>query len=70
MQDTFIRYGKDGHLANMRASGYFRYCRELLFSNTENGTAIRLIDLIMSQGSLQTILKRHSEEVEADAAAF
>ncbi len=58
VRDTFIRYSKDKHLDNIKSSGYFSYCRELLFSNTERCTAQRLIDLILSQGSTQTVLKK------------
>lgn len=70
INSTFIRYSKDNHLKNIRSSGYFRYARELLFSNTEKGTAERLINIILSQGSLQTILKRSPELIENDVEIF
>ena len=67
---TFMRYSKDNHLSNIRDSGYFRYSRELLFSNRENCTAERFIGLIMSQGSLQAVLKRFPEMIEKDIKEF
>lgn len=70
INSTFVRYSKDGHLKNIRSSGYFRYSRELLFSNTEKCTVERFINLILSQGSLQTILKRAPELISSDVEAF
>lgn len=67
---SFIRYSKDHHLKNIQESGYFRYARELVFSNTEKCTAERLIGILLSQGSLQAILKRRPELIESDVAAF
>ncbi|MBQ8641429.1 MAG: class I SAM-dependent methyltransferase [Clostridia bacterium] len=57
LKGTYIRYPKDRHLANIRESGHFRYCRELLFTNTESCTADRLCDLLLSQGSFRSVLK-------------
>lgn len=70
INDTFIRYSKDKHLSNIQNSGYFRYTRELLFSNTEKCTADRFISIILSQGSLQTILKRLPELIADDVQDF
>ncbi|HBH95871.1 MAG TPA: class I SAM-dependent methyltransferase [Ruminococcaceae bacterium] len=70
INSTFIRYGKDGHLKNIQNSGYFRYARELLFSNTESCTAERLINIVLSQGGLQTILKKSPELIANDVKIF
>jgi len=70
INNTFVRYSKDCHLKNIQNSGYFRYARELLFSNTEDCTAERFINIILSQGSLQTILKRSPELIEDDVEKF
>lgn len=70
ISESFIRYSKENHLKNIRESGYFRYARELVFSNTEKCTAERLIGILLSQGSLQTILKRRPELIESDITAF
>ncbi len=58
LRDQYVRWEKSGHLANIQKSGYFRYCREMVFLSRETGSADRLIALIHSQGSLQNILKR------------
>lgn len=70
MKDTFVLYSKDEHLKNMQDSRYFRYTRELLFSNTEKCTGERFINIILSQGSLQTILKNSPELIEDDVEKF
>lgn len=70
VKNTFVRYGKDAHLANIRASGYFRYAREVVFACTESCTARRFIGLLLSQGSLQAVRKRHPGLLAADIAAL
>lgn len=70
VKDTFTRYPKDKHLENIRSSGFFRYTRELLFANTESCTAERLVNIILSQGSLQTILKKAPGLIEKDIDDF
>ncbi|HIS69957.1 MAG TPA: class I SAM-dependent methyltransferase [Candidatus Gallacutalibacter stercoravium] len=70
VRDTFVRYSKEKHLQNIKNSGYFAYCREIVFSNTESCTAERFIRLLLSQGSLQIVRKKHPEMIEDDIAAF
>ncbi len=70
VKETFVRYPKDRHLSNIRESGDFRYSRELLFSNTESCTADRLIRLLLSQGSLQTILKKAPDRIVPELETF
>lgn len=70
INDTFVRYPKENHLKNISDSGYFRYARELVFANTESCTAERFVDILISQGSLQTILKKSPEMIEADIDKF
>lgn len=70
VRSTFTRWDKSQHLNNIRASGHFRYCREIVFSSTEPCGAERFIGLAMSQGSLQTILKLHPELIENDFRHF
>lgn len=70
INDTFVRYSKDNHLQNITDSGYFRYTREILFSNTEKCTSERFISIILSQGSLQTILKKSPELITGDVEEF
>ena len=67
---TFQRWNKDMHLQNIRQSGYFRYCREIVFMNEEKCNANRFIGIALSQGSLQTILKIHPDLIEKDIELF
>ena len=70
VRDSFIRYPKDKHLENIIASGYFTYARELLFSNSETCTRERFRNIVLSQGSTQTILKKCPELIEKELAEF
>lgn len=70
IKESFIRYSKDKHLENIIKSGYFTYARELLFSNTEACTKERFRNIILSQGSTQTILKKYPELIEKQLAEF
>ena len=70
LQESFCRFPKERHLQNIRESGYFRYTREILFSNEESCDAKRFIGLAMSQGGLQTILKTVPEQIEGTLGDF
>lgn len=70
VKNTFVRFDKKNHLANLQKSGYFGYCREILFAHTEPCTAGRLVNLMLSQGSLQTILRRHPGLLQEQLARF
>ena len=70
VKKTFRRWEKAEHLDNIRRSGYFRYTREIVFSNREKCDGERLIGLAKSQGGLQGILKFRPESIENDVKAF
>jgi SAM-dependent methyltransferase len=44
------RYAKDGHLDRIRASGRFRYCRELVLGSVEEGGVERIVGFARSLG--------------------
>lgn len=67
---TFQRWDKQKHLNNIRESGYFRYCREIVFENKEKCNAERYIGIAFSQGGLQTILKTNPELIKNDIQHF
>ncbi len=67
---TFRRWNKDKHLQNIKQSGYFRYCREIVFLNKEKCNADRFIGIALSQGGLQTILKTQPDLIEKDIELF
>jgi len=64
VRNSFTLYPKEKHLEHIAGSGYFRYAREIVFSNEETFDAKRLILLLKSQGNYQAIKKRHPELVE------
>ena len=57
-------WSKGGHLARMAASGQFRCCREVALHESTEGDAGRFLDLLRSQGGIQTLLKRGFSEDE------
>jgi hypothetical protein len=70
INDTFVRYDKSKHLQNIEKSGRFRYFREILFANTEECTAQRFVNILLSQGSLQAILKVNPNLIKNDIEKF
>lgn len=51
------KWEKSGHLARLEESGCFRYTRECLLHHREQGTAERVVGLLLSQGHVQTLRK-------------
>lgn len=67
---TFHRWDKNNHLKNILESGYFKYCREVVFDNKEECDIQRFLALAQSQGGLQAILKTSPELIENDYINF
>ncbi|MDF2567556.1 MAG: methyltransferase type 11 [Oscillospiraceae bacterium] len=67
---TFSRFEKTNHLENIKISGHFTYVREVVFMNRERGSAERLIDLALSQGNVQTILKMEPDLIKNELTDF
>ena len=57
-----LQWDKQGHLTRMRESGCFRYTREIVMHHEEQGSAERLVGLLLSQGAVQTLLRAGSSE--------
>jgi ubiquinone/menaquinone biosynthesis C-methylase UbiE len=55
---------KAGHLERMRASGCFRYVKEIALHQKDSGNAERFVGLLLSQGSVSGLLKRGLSEAE------
>lgn len=70
IRKTFHRWDKSKHLENIIESGYFKYCRELVFDNTEECGAERFLALAQSQGGLQSVLKLSPQLIEKDYMNF
>ena len=58
------QWDKGGHLERMRESGAFRYVREVVMHHEDAGNAERLVGLALSQGHVQTLLKRGLTETD------
>lgn len=67
---TFHRWDKNNHLKNIIESGFFKYCREIVFDNSEECSIERFLALAQSQGGLQTILKHSPQLIENDYLNF
>ena len=55
--DAVKKWPKDRHLANIAASGLFRFTNEMVMHHSESGNADRLVGLALSQGGVQGLLK-------------
>jgi len=58
------KWRKSEHLDRIRASGRFRYAREVLVHHVESGGAQRLVGLMLSQGEIAALLKHGLTEDE------
>lgn len=70
IRKTFHRWDKNDHLKNLIESGYFKYCREVVFDNCEECSIERFLALAQSQGGLRTIIKYDPELIEKDYLTF
>ncbi len=52
------QWQKSQHLARMEASGCYRYVVERVLHHRDEGTADRIVGLLLSQGQVQSLLKR------------
>lgn len=64
------RWDKSQHLHNLQQSGRFRFTREIVFSNTEQGDARRFIGLALSQGTLQKLIEAGVSEIAEAVGNF
>jgi ubiquinone/menaquinone biosynthesis C-methylase UbiE len=64
------QWPKKQHLQNLVDSGYFTYCKEVCFDNVERCDAQRFINIALSQGHLQTLLKYGIKEIQPEIERF
>ncbi|CAG7653871.1 class I SAM-dependent methyltransferase [Paenibacillus allorhizosphaerae] len=69
-EDRALKRDKGKHLSNLKNSGAFRYCKEILFHNIERFDAERYVGLALSQGGVQTVFKLGSSELDEDIETF
>jgi SAM-dependent methyltransferase len=65
-----FQWPKDGHLGRMLQSGCFAYARETALHHADQGSAERLVALLISQGGTAGLLRRGVSEEELGIAAF
>jgi hypothetical protein len=65
-----MKWEKHEHLARMKNSGCFRYTKEIVVHHIEQGNAERLIGLLLSQGSVMTLLKNGIADAELGLDRF
>jgi ubiquinone/menaquinone biosynthesis C-methylase UbiE len=65
-----LRWEKHTHLSRMQDSGDFRFTKEIVVHHTEQGNAERLIGLLLSQGSVMTLLKSGLSEKDLGIDVF
>ncbi len=58
------KWGKGDHLTRMQSSGQFRYVKEVLLHQVEQGDAERLVGLARSQGSVAALLRAGLSDAE------
>ena len=61
---SVTRWGKEGHLARMGESGVFRRVVECVLHHRGEGGADLLVDVLLSQGHVRSLLKRGLTEAD------
>jgi SAM-dependent methyltransferase len=69
-RDIKPKYSKEGHLERIRASGRFRYARELVLHSRERGSAERIVGMALSLGPLTVLHQEGMTEEETGLAAL
>jgi len=70
LKEKYSRWDKSRHLYKIKNSGYFRYVREIVFSNTETFSASRFLSIALSQGGLQSAANAYPSEMSAALSDF
>jgi SAM-dependent methyltransferase len=65
-----MRYAKEGHLERIKASGHFRYAREIVFHSRDRADARRIVGMALSLGPLTVLLSKGMSEEEAGLTAL
>jgi SAM-dependent methyltransferase len=65
-----MRYAKDGHLERIKASGHFRYAREIVFHSRDRADAGRIVGMALSLGPLTVLLRDGKSEEELGLTAL
>lgn len=69
-QSAAVKYDKEGHLQRIRQSERFRFTKELVFHNEEKCNAERYVGLALSQGGVQSVLKKQPDALNHEIQAL
>lgn len=69
-QDKAKKWNKEEHLQQMKNSGYFSFTKEIVFHKKEVFDAERFIQLALSQGGVQTVLKLGADQLKEEIQSF
>jgi ubiquinone/menaquinone biosynthesis C-methylase UbiE len=69
-QDRAVKADKEQHLGRIRASGKFKYAREIVFHNMERCDADRYVGIALSQGGVRVVQKQGSNALDEELAEF
>ena len=64
LSESSTQYPKEKHLENIKSSGFFAYCGSVLFDNVEACDARRFEGIALSQGLVQSIVKKDISKIE------
>ena len=65
-----MRYAKEAHLERIKASGHFRYAREIVFHSRDRADAARIVGMVLSLGPLTVRLSEGLSEEEIGLTAL
>ncbi len=68
--DGVKAWDKHCHLDRMRKSGVFRFAKEIVVHQEDKGDASRFVGLLMSQGSVRSLLRSGYDESDLRIDAF
>ncbi|MDQ0114756.1 class I SAM-dependent methyltransferase [Paenibacillus harenae] len=69
-QERAVKADKEQHLGHIRASGKFKYAREIVFHNMERCDADRYVGIALSQGGVRAVQKQGSKALDGELAEF
>ncbi len=70
VQERAKEWDKQGHHRNVKESGKFRFVKEIVFHNWEKSDSKRFIGYALSQGTLQSAIKRDVTGIHEEIESF
>jgi len=66
LRESCWHYPKDQHLSNIEKSKYFAYTGSIYFDNYEDCNSERFVGMALSQGLVQSVLKKEPKSLEQE----